>query len=55
VQAIRRRKAGLSYELIAQQTGLSRTGVFHICARHEAGRWALAGRSVPSRKPRSGG
>jgi transposase len=37
VQVIRLRKAGLSYELIAQQTGLSRTGVFNICARHEAG------------------
>jgi transposase len=37
VQVIRLRKAGLSYELIAQQTGLSRTGVLNICARHEAG------------------
>ena len=37
VQVIRLRKAGLSYELIAQQTGLSRTGVFNICARHQAG------------------
>jgi transposase len=37
VQVIRLRKAGLTYELIAQQTGLSRTGVFNICARHEAG------------------
>jgi len=37
VQVIRLRKAGLSYELIAQQTGLSRTGVFNICARHEVG------------------
>lgn len=30
VQAIRLRKAGVSYELIAAQTGLSRTGVFNI-------------------------
>jgi transposase len=37
VQVIRLRKAGLSYELIAQQTGLSRTGVFNICTRHQAG------------------
>jgi transposase len=37
VQVIRLRKAGLSYELIAHQTGLSRTGVFNICARHQAG------------------
>ena len=38
VQVIRLRKAGLSYELIAQQTGLSRTGVFNICARLRARR-----------------
>jgi transposase len=37
VQVIRLRKAGVSYELIARQTGLSRTGVFNICARHECG------------------
>lgn len=37
VQVIRLRKAGYSYEAIAEQTGLSRTGVFNICKRHEAG------------------
>lgn len=37
VQVIRLRKAGLTYEQIAEQTGLSRTGVFDICKRHEAG------------------
>ena len=31
---IRLRKAGLTYEAIAAQTGLSRTGVFDICQRH---------------------
>jgi transposase len=34
VQVIRLRKAGKTYEQIAQQLGLSRTGVFNICARH---------------------
>lgn len=37
VQVIRLRKAGHSYEAIAAQTGLSRTGVFNICARYEEG------------------
>ena len=37
VQVVRLRKAGLGYGLIAQQTGLSRTGVLNICARHQAG------------------
>ena len=36
VQVIRLRKAGQTYDEIAQQTGLSRTGVFDICKRHEA-------------------
>jgi transposase len=36
VQVIRLRKAGHTYEQIAAQTGLSRTGVFDICKRHEA-------------------
>lgn len=35
VQVIRLRKAGHTYEAIARQTGLSRTGVFNICARYE--------------------
>ena len=36
VQVIRLRKAGRTYDEIATQTGLSRTGVFDICKRHEA-------------------
>jgi transposase len=36
VQVIRLRKVGLTYDEIAAQTGLSRTGVFDICKRHEA-------------------
>jgi transposase len=36
VQVIHLRKAGQTYDEIAQQTGLSRTGVFDICKRHEA-------------------
>ena len=36
VQVIRLRKAGNTYEEIAVLTGLSRTGVFNICKRHEA-------------------
>jgi len=51
VQVIRLRKAGLGYEAIAAQTGLSRTGVFNICKRHEQGgvkalRDAVGGRKV---------
>ena len=42
VQVIRLRKAGMTYDEIAAQTGLSRTGVFDICKRHEtAGAKAL--------------
>ena len=37
VQVIRLRQAGLTYEAIAPQAGLSRTGVFNICSRYEAG------------------
>jgi len=36
VQVIRLRKTGATYEQIAAQTGLSRTGVFDICKRHVA-------------------
>ena len=36
VQVIRLRKAGNTHEEIAVLTGLSRTGVFNICKRHEA-------------------
>ena len=47
VQVIRLRKAGRTYDEIAVQTGLSRTGVFDICKRHEAaGSQAL--RDAPS-------
>ena len=35
VQVIRLRKAGNTYDEIAALTGLSRTGVFNICKRHE--------------------
>jgi len=35
-QVIRLRKAGRTYDEIALQTGLSRTGVFDICKRHDA-------------------
>jgi transposase len=35
VQVIRLRKAGRTYEQIAEQTGLSKTGVFNICKRHD--------------------
>jgi transposase len=51
VQVIRLRKTGLTYDAIAAQTGLSRTGVFDICKRHEDGgakalRDAVGGRKV---------
>ncbi len=36
VEVIRLRKAGGTYDGIAEQLGLSRTGVFDICKRHEA-------------------
>ncbi len=35
-QVIRLRDAGLTYLEIASQTGMSRTGVFDICKRHDA-------------------
>lgn len=47
VQVIRLRKAGLGYDAIAAQTGLSRTGVFDICKRHREG-GAKALRDAPS-------
>ena len=55
VQVIRLRKAGRTYEEIAAQTGLSRTGVFDICKRHEAGgakalRDAPGGRQVGDKR-----
>lgn len=37
VQVIRLRKAGRTYDEIARQTGLSKTGVFNICKRHKEG------------------
>ncbi len=36
VQVIKLRRAGQSYDQIAAETGLSRTGVFDICKRHTA-------------------
>ncbi|WP_342133666.1 IS630 family transposase [Hydrogenophaga sp. OTU3427] len=54
VQVIRLRNAGQTYEQIAQQTGLSRTGVFDICKRHEeAGAKAL--RDAPHGRKRGDG
>lgn len=55
VQVIRLRKAGKTYEEIAQQTGLSRTGVFNICSRHAAGgaaalKDAIGGRKVSEKR-----
>ena len=47
VQVIRLRKAGHTYDEIAAQTGLSRTGVFDICKRHDAD-GAKALRDAPS-------
>jgi transposase len=51
VQVIRLRKTGLTYDAVAAQTGLSRTGVFDICKRHEDGgakalRDAVGGRKL---------
>ena len=47
VQVVRLRKARYTYEEIATQTGLSRTGVFDICKRHAAA-GASALRDAPS-------
>lgn len=54
VQVIRLRKSGQTYEQIAEQTGLSKTGVFDICKRHEeAGAKAL--RDAPHGRKRGDG
>jgi transposase len=50
VQVIRLRRAGKTYEEIAQQTGLSRTGVFNICSRHAAAGAAALKDAVGGRK-----
>jgi transposase len=50
VQVIRLRKAGHTYDEIAALTGLSRTGVFDICKRHEAA-GAKALRDAPAGRP----
>lgn len=50
VQVIRLRKAGKTYEEIAEQTGLSRTGVFNICSRHAAAGPAALKDAVGGRK-----
>ena len=47
VQVIRLRNAGQTFEQIAAQTGLSRTGVFNICKRRDA-LGAKALRDAPS-------
>lgn len=47
VQVIRLRNTGQTFEQIAAQTGLSRTGVFNICKRHDA-LGAKALRDAPS-------
>lgn len=47
VQVIRLRKAGHTFDEIAAQRGLSRTGVFDICKRHAAVE-AQALRDAPS-------
>ena len=54
VQVIRLRNAGQTYEQIAQQTGLSRTGVFDICKRHEES-GAKALRDAPHGRKRGDG
>jgi transposase len=46
-QVIRLRQAGLTCDAVAGQTGLSRTGVFSICKRHE-GAGAKPLRDAPS-------
>lgn len=54
VQVIRLRKSGQTYEQIALQTGLSKTGVFDICKRHGvAGAPAL--RDAPHGRKRGDG
>ena len=50
VQVIRLRAAGKTYDEIAEQTGLSRTGVFDICKRHEMGGAAALKDKVGGRK-----
>src|SRR5689334_21511061 len=49
-QVIRLRKAGRTYDEIAEQTGLSRTGVFNMCARHAGGGAAALKDAVSGRK-----
>ena len=50
VQVIRLRAAGATYDEIAAQMGLSRTGVFDICKRHELGGAAALRDKVGGRK-----
>ncbi|GKT26249.1 hypothetical protein AVHM3334_20470 [Acidovorax sp. SUPP3334] len=50
VQVIRLRNAGRTYDEIAAQTGLSRTGVFDIVKRHEEGRRLDAAQEAAVRK-----
>jgi transposase len=50
VQVIRLRKAGKTYDEIAEQTGLSRTGVFNICSRYAEGGAAALKDAIGGRK-----
>ena len=49
-QVIRLRRAGKTYDEIAEQTGLSRTGVFNICRRHAEGGAAALKDAIGGRK-----
>ena len=49
-QVIKLRRKGLSYEAIAAELGLSRTGVFNICKRFDEG-GAAALRDQPCGRP----
>ena len=51
-QAIGLRESGLTYEAIAAQTGLSKTGVFNICQRFVAA--GMAGTTSQPRGPEPG-
>lgn len=50
MQVIRLRAAGKTYDEIAAQTGLTRTGVFDICKRHKLGGAAALKDKVGGRK-----
>ena len=54
-QVIGLRQAGLTYRAIAEQVGLSRTGVIDICRRFAAASRTSNGCWTRRRRPRSGG